>query len=101
MGDHGQARRAADLSRRVAHVTHALIVASQELKMPVTAGEVMVYDGESLTIMSTTAALTHARRLGLAVYSGRYGKGRYWIPSFTALDLARQLEDRYLNDTDT
>lgn len=87
------------LPRRTAHAAHALIVASNTLQMPVTAVEVMVYDEEALTLMSTTAALTHARRAGLAQYSGRYGSGRYWYPSFTALDVQHQLEDRYLNDT--
>lgn len=89
-----------DLSRRVAHVTHALIVATKELHMPVTAQEVMVYDSEAPSLMSTSAGLSHARRQGLAVYSGRYSNGRYWIPSFTALEMRAELEKRYLDDTD-
>lgn len=83
------------LSRRTAHAVFALLESSIQLNMPVTAQEVMVYDGEALTAQSTGSALREAAKLGLAGYTGRY-----WIPSTRAYDLRRAFEDRYLRETE-
>jgi hypothetical protein len=80
-----------DFPPRVAHVMHALIEASREANMPVTASEVQVYDEEALTARSTGAALSRARDYGLCLATGRY-----WVPTAKGLDRRRQFEDRYL-----
>jgi malate synthase len=59
--------------------------------MPVTASEIQIYDEEALTVRSTSSALARARSHGLCVNAGRY-----WVPSYVALDLRGALEDRYL-----
>lgn len=82
------------LPRRTAHAVHALLVASAEHAMPVTAAEVQVYDEEAIRFQATAKGLAHARRLDLAIYTGRF-----WIPSVLASSLRRRFEDRYLSDT--
>lgn len=84
----------ADLPRRVAHATHALVEMSRERGMPVTAGEAVLYDEEALDARATGRALQRARDRGLAVNAGRY-----WVPTNLALELRTDLEDRYLTDT--
>lgn len=83
-----------DLPRRTAHAIHGLLVASLEHGMPVTAAEVQVYDEEAIRVQATGKGLSHARRLGYAMYTGRY-----WIPSSLAHNLKSKFEDRYLSDT--
>jgi hypothetical protein len=62
--------------------------------MPVAAAEVQVYDEEAVRVQATAKGLAHARRLGYAVYTGRY-----WIPTILAHNLKSRFEDRYLADT--
>jgi hypothetical protein len=88
-----------NLPRRTAHAVHALLVASQEHGMPVTAGEVQVFDEEAIRVQATAKGLADARRLDLTTYTGRSGGVRYWIPTVLALNLRRHFEDRYLDDT--
>lgn len=87
-----------DLPRRVAHATHALLVASREFGqtsgMP-TALEVLVYDGESLSVRSTSAALRAAAARGLVMHV----PPRYWVARGSAHVLEGELEERYLRET--
>jgi hypothetical protein len=83
------------IPRRTAHATHALLTASKEHNMPVTAAEVCIYDEEALSVRSTGSALREARVRGLAVFTGLY-----WIPTNFALDLRREFEERFLADTE-
>jgi hypothetical protein len=83
------------LPRRTAHAVHALIESSRQANMPVTAAEAMLYDEEARSPRATGLALANARKLGLAVYTGRY-----WIPSFDALALRYPFEKRYLRETE-
>lgn len=85
---------AEQLPRRTAHAVYALMTASKTLNMPVTTVEVLLYDEESLSVGSTGQALSHARRKHLAAYTGKY-----WVPTFFALDHRKEFEDRYLRDT--
>ncbi len=62
--------------------------------MPVTAAEVCIYDEEALSVHSTGCALREAAHRGLAVFTGRY-----WVPTFLALNLRHEFEERYLCDT--
>jgi hypothetical protein len=87
----------ATLPPRTAHVVYALIVAVDDLKMPVKTDEVLLYDGESNGVRSTGSALRDACRLGLAQ---RVPIGGYWIPTPKARELWIALEDRYLEDTE-
>ncbi len=91
--DPSKVERVAALPRRTAHALHALIESSRDLKMPALAREVILYDGEAMTVRSTSAGLRHAQFLGLAVFTGRY-----WTPTNAALDLRYALEDRYLRE---
>lgn len=93
--DRWNGRNVGSLPPRVAHAMHALIVASVEHNMPVTAGEIVIYDEEARNATATGAALREARAYGLAVYTGRY-----WVPTNRALDLRTGLEERYLRDQD-
>lgn len=79
------------LPERTAQVVHALMEAwtAAEGSVPVTAAEVMVYDSEALTVQSTAAALTSARRLGLAD-----GMDGLWFATNRAWEMRRELEDR-------
>ena len=85
----------AALPRRTAHAVHALMACSRDLNMPVTAAEICLYDEEAQSVRGTGNALAHARRLGLAVFTGQY-----WVPSFTALDMRGAFEDRFLTETE-
>lgn len=84
----------AELPRRTAHALYGLLESSRQLNMPVTAAEAMIYDMEAMTPRHTARGLRHARALGLCHYTGRY-----WTPSFAALELHRALENRYLDET--
>lgn len=84
------------LPRRVAHVTHALQIAVDERNGgPVRPSEIMIYDGESLTLGSTCSALRRAMEHGLV---DRGGRGLYFARE-KAEELRDQLETRYLRDT--
>lgn len=85
-----------DLSLRVAHAVHALLVATAEHPpMPRTAAEVCVFDApEAYTPWHTGAALRQAKKLGFAANAGPY-----WIATDKALNWKRQFEKRYLQDT--
>jgi hypothetical protein len=86
------------LPRRVAHVTHALIEAQSAYafgQQPLRSGEVVLYDGEALDARQTASALRRARNHGLVACAGRY-----WFPTFLALEHRRALEERYLRETD-
>jgi hypothetical protein len=85
----------AALPRRCAHATYALVAASRARNMPLTAGEVVIFDEEASSAVATGAALRHAQRRGLAVYTGKY-----WLPTNLALELRTALEDRYLAEVD-
>lgn len=79
-----------ELSPRVAHVMHALLVRWDDAGEAVSAAQVCEYDAEALTEASTTAALAHARRLGLAD-----GFDRVWYPTELARDVRGDLEARF------
>lgn len=83
------------LPRRTAHALFALMVAEQEIKMPPTAREVMVYDTESLSVHSTAAGLRHAQRLGLAATVNGL-----WVSANAAKEQYGNLEDRVLGEQD-
>jgi hypothetical protein len=85
----------ASLPQRTAHVVHALMASSRDHNMPVTAAEICLYDSEALSVRATGMALAHARKLRLAVYTGKY-----WIPSFVALDMRHAFEERFLDETE-
>lgn len=88
------------LPRRVAHVAHALMAASDPMAFgigPLKVSEIMIYDGESLSPAATNSALLRAMRKHRLV--DRVGYGLY-IPSIIALDNRAALEERYLRDTD-
>lgn len=95
--DPAKVAEVAQLPRRTAHALHGLLVASLELKMPVKAHEVQVYDGEAITAHQTAAGLVHARRLGLAMYTGT--GSRLWVATEAAQGLRYAIEDRYLRET--
>lgn len=81
----------ADLPRRVAEVTHALMEAWTQAggSVPVTTSEVMVYDWEALTLGSTSSALFRAmRRYRLA---DRAGHG-LWFPTSGAWEMRNALD---------
>jgi hypothetical protein len=86
---------AAQESDRVVRVVHALLEAQREAGIPVTAGEVCVYDDGALTVRSTGAALREAARRGLAAFTGRY-----WLATNEAMDRRREFEDRALAQID-
>lgn len=90
----GRRREVDNLSRRVAHAVYALVAASREHKMPVTAQEIMLYDSEAVSTKATGTALALARRKELAAYTGRY-----WLPTNDAYELYPELERRFLEDT--
>lgn len=83
------------LPRRTAHAVHALLYASYEAGMPVSAAEICVYDSEAISVRATGAALREARRLGLAEYYPPY-----WVASYIAGNHRKDFEERYLNDTE-
>jgi hypothetical protein len=83
----------------VAHATHALLAAWHDLNMPLHASEVCIYDSEALSVKSTAAALREAQNYGLVFYTGQ-NNGRCWIATNLAHELRRQLEDRFLAETD-
>lgn len=85
-----------EFSRRAAHATHALLVAGDEQGAPAAAAEVAVYDSEALNTRSAAAALREASRVGLCMRV----PPRYWTPTQRARGLRRELEDRYLADTE-
>jgi hypothetical protein len=87
--------RVAALPRRAAHAVHALLEFQASAAMPATAAEVCVYDSEAVSVRATAAALTHARRLGLVIFTGRY-----WLATPDAQNLRAVLEDRFLAETD-
>jgi hypothetical protein len=88
---------AASLSRRVAHSVHALMEAWTQAagSGPLTAAEVVIYDGGALTSQHTAAGLAEARKLGLT--DGRNG---LWFATDRAWTLRRALEDRYVKEVD-
>ncbi len=87
-----------DLPPRVAHAVHALLATGREEGYgPFTAAEVCVYDAsEAFSPKHTGVALSHARRLGLALFI----PPRFWTPSDLALDNRDAFEDRFLRDED-
>jgi hypothetical protein len=89
---HGQVSR---LPRRVAEVAHALMEACTQIGggVPVTTHEVWERDSRSLTLGSTSSALTRAMRLRLADRAAPRG---LWMPTNQAWELRRALEDRVL-----
>ena len=87
----------AQLSPRIAQVTHALICVTRDQNMPATAPEVCVYDEQSPSVSSTYNALLRASWYGMVV---RAGHPAVWTPTFAALDLRIDLEDRVLAEWD-
>lgn len=83
----------AKLPSRTAHALHALLATSIERNMPVTSAEVVIYDEEAFSAKDTGEALKHAKRLGLAGFTGKY-----WVPSTAAYELRYELEARYLSE---
>lgn len=84
----------ASLSRRTAHVTHALLVCAEEERTPARADEIVIYDSEAINATSTARALANAVKENLAVKAGDF-----WIPSLRAHDLRSALEERFLRET--
>jgi hypothetical protein len=89
--------RVGDLTPRVAQAVHALLETLAHTRgVPVTAAEVMIYDGQALTVQATAAALAAALRLGL---TDRAGTG-LWMAANQAREMRRALEDRVLGFPD-
>lgn len=86
----------ADLPRRVAHATYALLYATREEKMPPYAREVVLYDPEALSAQETGTALHQASRYGLTVRA----PGGLWLAREAAHELEAALEERFLRETD-
>lgn len=63
---------------------------------PRTTREVMVYDHEAMTLRSTFDALTRAMRYDLCYRT--LAQPVLWSPTLLALELRRELDDRYLNE---
>jgi hypothetical protein len=86
---------ASSLPKRVAEVTHALMEAWTQTggSAPVTTHEVWEYDSRSLTLGSTSSALTRALRLGLADRAAPRG---LWFATSRAWEIRRELENRVL-----
>jgi hypothetical protein len=87
----------AGLSRRVAHAAYALLAAIDEHGGPVYSREVAVRDPEAPNARSTTTALMHAERSGLAAAAGPVPV--VWIATPLCHELKGALEDRFLTDT--
>jgi len=85
----------AKLSPRVAHVAHALLFTTKEIRGPARADEIIIYDWEAPTPAQTGAALAAARREGLAE-----GIKGIWFATNKAHAWADALEDRSLADED-
>jgi hypothetical protein len=85
----------ADLPRRVAHVTHALIARWRDAGEAVTTLEVCEYDPEALTVGATRSALIRARTARLAD-----GIDGIWFPTNAAMKLRAPLEARVLAEQD-
>ena len=87
---------AAALPRRVAHALHALLEAGAAAGVALVASSaVCAYDAEAKNVRATAAALTQAKRLGLASFSGRY-----WFARPPARELRTALEERYLAEVE-
>lgn len=84
------------LPARMAHALHALLEATREHVMPVTAQEIMIYDWEAMSPQGTGAALREAQKRGLAVAV----PGGYWVATNQTNELRYALEDRALRDQD-
>lgn len=80
---------------RTAHAVHALMEAWTNAggSGPLTTAEICEYDSEALTARDTAAALSQARRLGLA--DGARG---LWFATDRAWEMRRVLEDRFLSE---
>ncbi len=89
------AEQVAALPRRTAHAAYALIACCADDKGPVRASDVVLYDREAVSAVSTGCALASALRHGLA---DRWAPG-IWVPSLHAMDLRNDLEDRFLAET--
>lgn len=86
----------AELPRRVAHATHALISRGRDAGMPVTAAEVCEYDEEAVSVRATAAALREASHKNLAM-----NLRGLWVPTALASSYREALERRFLDDTAT
>lgn len=87
----------AALPRRTAHAVFALLETQrQEGYGPFKASEIVVYDSEAISAVSTGRALFHALSLGLA---DRWGVG-LWTPTNHATLLREALEQRFLRETE-
>lgn len=88
------------LPRRVAHAVHALMEIRNDVTVgpygPYRASEIVLYDGEAMSVRATAAALREAQKRGLAVYVGR----GLWTAAGIALDHRRAFEDRYIRETE-
>lgn len=91
------AEQVAKMPRRVAHATFAILVLQHDGNYgPHKASEIVVYDAEALSAVSTGRALAHALKLGLV---DRWGTG-LWSPTNHAQLLYPALEDRFYADTE-
>jgi hypothetical protein len=87
------------LPRRVAHVVHALLEGSGPCAFGMGAlkpSEVMLYDGEALTVSATNNALQRAMRDYELVDRGGWG---IYFPTQRAYNNREAFEDRYLRET--
>lgn len=96
---------AAELPARTAHALHALMEAwaAMDGSGPLTAAEVCEYDDPeaALTARHTAAALTHARKRGLASCAPGPDHKWLWLATERGWALRRALEDRFLAETDS
>lgn len=91
------AEQVAALPRRTAHAVFALLEAQrQDGYGPFKASEVVIYDSEARSAVSTGRALFHAMSLRLA---DRWGVG-LWSPTLQATLLREALEERFLRETE-
>jgi hypothetical protein len=90
------AEAAAALPPRVAHGLHALMVRWSDKGEAVTAAEVCEYDSGAPTVRHTAAALTRARKLGLA---GNLAPG-LWFATGRAWAMRAALEKRFRAEVD-
>ena len=89
--------RAEHLPKRVAQVTHALMEAWTQYggSAPVTTHEVWEYDSRSLSLGSTSSALSRAMRLGLTDRAAPRG---LWVATERAWAMRRELESLILRE---
>lgn len=87
---------AAALPSRVAHVLHALMARWSDAGEAVTAAQVCEYDSEAVTVQHTAAALSYARRYGLASTAA---PGR-WYATRKAERMRVALEARFRAEVD-